>query len=453
MIACVVVLLCCWCCIGSLAQFRGVIRDWIVDMLAVHRNHFLVCFDLLCVTVSRVLPNATTTSSTPDSISSGTFASDSSFSAQQPLTRHALYTLVLSYPSIEQIPCLRSLLSTIRSMQPDGLLKLIDDWSTQIDRFLQRITTTAPSDRKRELGVFNEAKTKLIGLRAQIEAFKRQSNTLPPPSPADAKAPKSKSAPKNAADRRDALTATATAAKARSDAVSEQVLKWFQYYIDLQVGPITRLPMHEILFYNDQTPISAAPLVSAAAAAAGSTSSLAPSTNGSAAAAAAAAIAPTTTITASGGQSLWQLFQPQSRAAIQTALGNSSHYLAANITLPVGPPPPVIDALSATREPLHHTLEDVCIAYRLYEGANRLINIYDWFRAFSAIFTTTVRVTTEQDGAEPIVQEREKPLADEKELQTRFITATSTLRALGFIKPYNNSRKVGDCVSKLAFAY
>ncbi|KAJ3051094.1 Origin recognition complex subunit 3 [Rhizophlyctis rosea] len=118
---------------------------------------------------------------------------------------------------------------------------------------------------------------------------------------------------------------------------------------------------------------------------------------------------------------LKKAFNPQPRAAVQTALGNTQHYLSCECCSK--------DRESAT-ESIEATSQDATIAYKLYLECGRMINLYDWFVAFGTI------VEKEGGGLEQSV------------VQARFIQAITELQLTGFIRP--TSRKT-DHVLRLTW--
>ncbi|KAJ1925153.1 Origin recognition complex subunit 3 [Tieghemiomyces parasiticus] len=103
---------------------------------------------------------------------------------------------------------------------------------------------------------------------------------------------------------------------------------------------------------------------------------------------------------------LKRAFSPQPRASIQTALGQPNVYIRCRCC-----------ADHQESDAIHHTHDDTCVLYKLYLECGRLINLYDWFMAFSSI------------------KEAEAHRPSPKELQARFVRGISDLQFLGFIKP------------------
>ncbi|KAJ3151348.1 Origin recognition complex subunit 3 [Geranomyces variabilis] len=124
---------------------------------------------------------------------------------------------------------------------------------------------------------------------------------------------------------------------------------------------------------------------------------------------------------------LKKAFHPQPRAAIQTALGQTQHYLPCTCC------PPGI-SLNDTISP---HLNDASVAYRLYLECGRLINLYDWFVAFGAI------LEKDGDGQLAVVaaeSEEDRRLG----IQARFVNAIAELQYLGFVK--HTARKTDHVV-------
>ncbi|KAI8381334.1 origin recognition complex subunit 3 N-terminus-domain-containing protein [Radiomyces spectabilis] len=101
--------------------------------------------------------------------------------------------------------------------------------------------------------------------------------------------------------------------------------------------------------------------------------------------------------------------EAQPRATIQTALMQSNHYLHCDCCADVDP------------DQIWPTEHDTCILYKLYNECGRMINLYDWFVAFSCIIEREKR--------------SDKRKLDEKEIHARFIRSVAELQFLGFIKP------------------
>ncbi|KAJ3043772.1 Origin recognition complex subunit 3 [Rhizophlyctis rosea] len=118
---------------------------------------------------------------------------------------------------------------------------------------------------------------------------------------------------------------------------------------------------------------------------------------------------------------LKKAFNPQPRAAIQTALGNSQHYLSCTCCS---------GKQDAGDDNIQPTAQDAAIAYKLYLECGRMINLYDWFIAFGAII------------------EKEAAHVDRSVIQARFIQAVTELQFTGFIRP--TSRKT-DHVLRLTW--
>ncbi|KND05070.1 uncharacterized protein SPPG_00745 [Spizellomyces punctatus DAOM BR117] len=115
---------------------------------------------------------------------------------------------------------------------------------------------------------------------------------------------------------------------------------------------------------------------------------------------------------------LKKAFHPQPRAVIQTALGQTRHYLKCDCC----------PTTTKGDDTISHTLQDSSIAYRLYLECGRMINLYDWFVAFGAI----------------VEKETEGSSLDRTDIQARFIKSIAELQFLGFIKP--TTRKTDHAV-------
>ncbi|KAG0250103.1 Origin recognition complex subunit 3 [Actinomortierella ambigua] len=143
-------------------------------------------------------------------------------------------------------------------------------------------------------------------------------------------------------------------------------------------------------------------------------------------------------------------FIPQLRASIQTALGHPEQYLNCICCKASGP------GGQSQADLVLHTHPDTCILYKLYVECGRMINMYDWYSAFSAIIergnnkgdaigegddeqqqrrkkrkTTTITYTSRKSK-----KSEQQPL-DREQIQARFICAVAELQFMGFIKPTN----------------
>ncbi len=75
----------------------------------------------------------------------------------------------------------------------------------------------------------------------------------------------------------------------------------------------------------------------------------------------------------------------------------------------------------------------------------RVINMYDWFQAFRAVW-----IQDEVDDIDADEGSAKANEAKEKELHARFIQVTSELQMLGFIKPCGRK---ADHVTKVTFSF
>ncbi|TPX61349.1 hypothetical protein PhCBS80983_g01183 [Powellomyces hirtus] len=133
---------------------------------------------------------------------------------------------------------------------------------------------------------------------------------------------------------------------------------------------------------------------------------------------------------------LKKAFHPQPRAAIQTALGQTQHYLSCTCC------PSTNSTATAAGDAISANLQDTSIAYRLYLECGRLINLYDWFVAFGAILEKE-----KDDGLEG--DEGEEDAAHRRQhIQARFVKAIAELQYMGFIK--STTRKT-DHVMRLTW--
>ncbi|CAO3671470.1 unnamed protein product [Rhizopus microsporus] len=114
-------------------------------------------------------------------------------------------------------------------------------------------------------------------------------------------------------------------------------------------------------------------------------------------------------------------FASQPRATVQTALTQPSHYL--NCTC----------CGDSKERHLAPSEPDACVLYKLYLECGRMINLYDWFVAFSSVIEK---------------EKRDKPL-EENEAQARFIKSVAELQFLGFIKP---TQRKTDHVQRLTWS-
>ncbi|KAK2560418.1 Origin recognition complex subunit 3 [Acropora cervicornis] len=116
------------------------------------------------------------------------------------------------------------------------------------------------------------------------------------------------------------------------------------------------------------------------------------------------------------------------RVAIQTALSNPQYYLKCK-------------CCQTDVGTVQDTLPDICIAYKLHLECGRLINLFDWLQAFSAVLEPP---ETEQSSE---MSPKKKQKTDDQ-LHARFIQAVSELQFLGFIKA---TRKKTDHVQRLTW--
>ncbi|KAI8147594.1 origin recognition complex subunit 3 N-terminus-domain-containing protein [Fennellomyces sp. T-0311] len=114
-------------------------------------------------------------------------------------------------------------------------------------------------------------------------------------------------------------------------------------------------------------------------------------------------------------------FSAQPRAAVQTGLGQSYHYL--NCTCCTG----------KSKNQILPSEHDTCILYKLYLECGRMINLFDWFMAFGYV----------------LGREKRSKSASEKEVQARFIRSVAELQFLGFIKP---TQRKTDHVQRLTWS-
>ncbi|KAJ3162756.1 Origin recognition complex subunit 3 [Geranomyces michiganensis] len=126
---------------------------------------------------------------------------------------------------------------------------------------------------------------------------------------------------------------------------------------------------------------------------------------------------------------LKKAFHPQPRAAIQTALGQTQHYLPCTCC-------PAGTTLNDTISP---HLNDASVAYRLYLECGRLINLYDWFVAFGAILEKE-RDQLAEAAAAVSESDEDRRLG----IQARFVNAIAELQYLGFVK--HTARKTDHVV-------
>ncbi|KAK7792913.1 hypothetical protein R5R35_007991 [Gryllus longicercus] len=113
------------------------------------------------------------------------------------------------------------------------------------------------------------------------------------------------------------------------------------------------------------------------------------------------------------------------RAAIHTALNDPQFYLECTC------------CQQTEKDSILASMPDLCIAYKLYQECGRLINLYDWLQAFSAI------VDPQDEEEDEDKQQEIKP-----QIQARFTRAVAELQFMGFLK--TSSRKI-DHVTKLYF--
>ncbi|KAI9485059.1 origin recognition complex subunit 3 N-terminus-domain-containing protein [Zychaea mexicana] len=118
-------------------------------------------------------------------------------------------------------------------------------------------------------------------------------------------------------------------------------------------------------------------------------------------------------------------FSAQPRAAMQTGLGQSYHYL--NCACCSG----------KTKHQISPSEHDTCILYKLYLECGRMINLFDWFVAFGYVLEREKRSNN-----------KSKSLS-EKEVQARFVRSVAELQFLGFIKP---TQRKTDHVQRLTWS-
>ncbi|KAJ2594662.1 Origin recognition complex subunit 3 [Coemansia sp. RSA 1721] len=116
-------------------------------------------------------------------------------------------------------------------------------------------------------------------------------------------------------------------------------------------------------------------------------------------------------------------FSPQPRAAVQAALGKTQYYIDCDCCKSTFQNP---DGLGGDEQDsgedhrIMPSMSDTSIAYRLHQECGRMINLYDWFSAFSSV--------VEQEDS--FAQEG----TSQSEIQARFLRAVEEMRFLGFIK-------------------
>ncbi|KAJ2551571.1 Origin recognition complex subunit 3, partial [Coemansia sp. RSA 1933] len=119
-------------------------------------------------------------------------------------------------------------------------------------------------------------------------------------------------------------------------------------------------------------------------------------------------------------------FSAQPRAAVQTALGRTNYYINCECCKTTDHK----DSDNSDDEDngddeenrILPSMHDTSIAYRLHQECGRLINLYDWFSAFSSVVEK-----------ESLLHPCSKP--DQSEIQARFMRTVEEMRFLGFIKP------------------
>ncbi|KAJ2572803.1 Origin recognition complex subunit 3 [Coemansia sp. RSA 1813] len=122
-------------------------------------------------------------------------------------------------------------------------------------------------------------------------------------------------------------------------------------------------------------------------------------------------------------------FSAQPRAAVQTALGRTNYYVNCECCKTAGhnnsdngsDDETDVDA-EAEENRILPSMHDTSIAYRLHQECGRLINLYDWFSAFSSVVEK-----------EAVMRPRAAP--SQSEIQARFMRTVEEMRFLGFIKP------------------
>ncbi|CAO3680019.1 unnamed protein product [Rhizopus stolonifer] len=180
---------------------------------------------------------------------------------------------------------------------------------------------------------------------------------------------------------------TATAQKAQAESMEYikklgtessklafEIADWCNGYLGCYLQPFTKNPLHEIVYYTSS-------------------------------------------------RLLEKSFASQPRATVQTALTQPQHYLNCSC------------CQDNTTDQLNVTEPDSCIIYKLYLECGRMINLYDWFIAFSSIIKKEQRLQKKELG--------------EDEAQARFIRSVAELQFLGFIKP---TQRKTDHVMRLTWS-
>ncbi|KAG1375953.1 hypothetical protein G6F60_008619 [Rhizopus arrhizus] len=116
-------------------------------------------------------------------------------------------------------------------------------------------------------------------------------------------------------------------------------------------------------------------------------------------------------------------FASQPRATVQTGLTQPRYYLNCAC------------CKNDKADQLLTSEPDSCLLYKLYLECGRMINLYDWFIAFSSIIEKEQRA-------------KNKPV-EENEAQARFIRSVAELQFLGFIKP---TQRKTDHVMRLTWS-
>ncbi|KAI8325015.1 hypothetical protein GQ54DRAFT_255601 [Martensiomyces pterosporus] len=119
-------------------------------------------------------------------------------------------------------------------------------------------------------------------------------------------------------------------------------------------------------------------------------------------------------------------FSAQPRAAVQAALGKTAYYIncecckASASSDEDGSEAGMGGNDEDADQRIVPSMQDTSIAYRLHQECGRMINLYDWYSAFSSV----VEKEEFTAGRAP----------DQSETQARFLRAVEEMRLLGFIK-------------------
>jgi hypothetical protein len=93
-----------------------------------------------------------------------------------------------------------------------------------------------------------------------------------------------------------------------------------------------------------------------------------------------------------------------------------------------------------------YNLPDICQLYQTYQSAGRMINLADWFQAFSQSVQGSSTSTTTASNKRKRGEEEDQPKEKREVIQARFALAVCELGRMGFLK---RTRRKPDHVLKI----